>query len=72
MYRKIGDEIISKKNIENYNKSGKIYVSNAGKIIQTFLCIFDLVKLLLIKSENHQRREEHLIINEKINLNERI
>ena len=61
-----------KKNIENYNHSGKIYVTNIGKIIQTILSIFDLIKLLLIKSEDHLRDKEHLLINEEINLNERV
>ena len=36
VYRKIGLNIIKKKNIENYNNSGKIYVNNISKIIQTF------------------------------------
>ena len=72
VYRKIGDKIISKKNIENYNQSGKIYVSNTGKIIQTILSIIDLIKLFLTKSDEHFRKEEHLLINEEINLNERI
>ena len=30
-----------KKTIENYNNSGKIYVNNFGKIIQTFLSLYD-------------------------------
>ena len=72
VYRKIGDKIISKKNIKNYNQSGKIYVSNTGKIIQTILSIIDLIKLFLTKSDEHFRKEEHLLINEEINLNERI
>ena len=72
VYRKIGDKILDKKNIENYNNSGKIYVSNTGKIIQTILSIFDFIRLSLIKSEDHLRDKEHLIINEEINLNERI
>ena len=40
VYRQIGYKILKKKNIENYNNSGKIYISNFGKIIQTFFCIF--------------------------------
>jgi len=72
IYRQIGHNILMKKNIENYNHSGKIYVTNIGKIIQTILSIFDLIKLLLIKSEDHLRDKEHLIINEEINLNERV
>jgi len=72
VYRQIGYNILKKKNIENYNNSGKIYVNNMNKIIQTILSIFDFIKLSLIKSEDHLRGEEHLLINEEINLNERI
>ena len=72
VYRKIGQNILKKKNIENYNSAGKIYVTNIGKINQTILCIYDLIKLSLIKSTEHLRHEEHLLINEQINLNERV
>jgi len=72
VYRKIGDKILMKSNIATYNKCGKIYVSNLGKIQQTFLSIFDLLKLLLIKQKNHLRDEEHLLISQEIDLNERI
>ena len=72
VYRKIGFNILSKKNIENYNKSGKIYVNNIGKIIQTFLSLYDLIRLILINNEDHLRYKEHQIINEEINLNERL
>ena len=72
VYRQIGYNILKKKNIENYNNSGKIYVNNISKIIQTILSFFDLIRLLLIKSEDHLRDKEHLLINEEINLNERI
>tara|TARA_B100001996_G_scaffold102758_1_gene77138 strand:+ start:204 stop:1055 length:852 start_codon:yes stop_codon:yes gene_type:complete len=72
VYRQIGYNILKKKNIENYNNSGKIYVTNIAKIIQTLLSIFDFIKLTLIKSEDHLRDKEHLLINEEINLNERI
>ena len=71
VYRKIGHNILSKKTIENYNNSGKIYVTNIGKIIQTFLSLYDLIRLSLIKDEDHLRYKEHQIINEEINLNER-
>ena len=72
VYRQIGREIIKKKNIENYKRSGKIYVNNFGKITQTILSFVDLIKLFLIKIENHQRSQEHDIIKSEINLNERI
>ena len=72
VYRKIGQNILNKKTIENYNNSGKIYVTNIGKIIQTFLSIFDLIRLSLIKNNDHLRSKEHQIINEEIDLNERL
>lgn len=72
IYREIGNRILDKKNMENYKNSGKIYVSNFSKIYQTFLSIFDLIKLFFIKSEEHLRKDEHATINEEINLNERI
>jgi len=71
IYRQIGHNILKKKNIESYNNSRKIYVTNACKLIQTFLSLYDLIRLLFIKDENHLRHKEHQIINEEINLNER-
>ncbi len=72
VYRKIGYKIINKQNIENYKKSGKIYVSNIEKIIETFLSIFDLIKLSLISKNDDNINHDHNLINEEINLNERI
>ena len=72
VYRKIGQNILNKKSIENYNSSGKIYVANTGKIIQTLLSFFDLVRLSLIKDKDHLRYKEHQLINEEIDLNERL
>ncbi len=72
VYRKIGYKILNKQNIENYKKSGKIYVSNIEKIIETFLSIFDLIKLSLISKNDDNINHDHNLINEKINLNERI
>ena len=72
VYRKIGHNILSKKTIEKYNNSGKIYVTNMGKIIQTFLSLYDLIRLWLIKNEDHLTYKEHQIINEEININERL
>ena len=71
VYRQIGHKILKKENLENYNASGKIYVSNIGKIGQTILSIYDLIRLLLIKPKDHLRDKEHLLISEEINLNER-
>jgi len=72
IYRQIGRKIINKKNIEDYIKSGKIYVNNSGKIYQTILSLGDFIKLFFTKLENHQRLNEHNIIKEEIDINERI
>jgi phytoene synthase len=72
VYRKIGYKILNKQNLENYKKSGKIYVSNIEKIIETFLSIFDLIKLSLISKNDDNINHDHNLINEEINLNERI
>jgi len=72
LYKQIGKNILKKENIENYNDSGKIYVTSIGKIIQTFLSIYDLITLSLVKPGEHLRNKEHQMINEEINLYERI
>jgi len=72
VYRKIGDHILKQKNIDNYNKAGKIYVPIFEKIIQTFLSIFDFVRLLFIKNLNYDNQANHYILEKEINLNERI
>ncbi len=72
VYRQIGKKVIQKRNMENYEKSGKIYVNIFGKIYQTFFSIFDLIKLFFINIETHQRMREHQIISEEVNLDERI
>jgi len=72
VYRKIGDFILKQKNIENYNKAGKIYVPIYGKIIETFVSIFDFIKLLFVKEINYDNHTNHNILKEEINLNERI
>ena len=72
VYKKIGDNILSKKNFQTYKNAGKIYVNNFDKIIQTLICFVDLIKLSLIKNNENLTDNEHLIIAEKINFNERI
>ena len=72
VYRKIGYKILNKKNLENYKNSGKIYVSNIEKIIETLLSIFDLIKLSLISKNDDNIEHDHDLIYEEINLNERI
>ena len=72
VYRKIGYKILKKKNFEDYRKSGKIYVSNFEKIIETLLSIFDLIKLLLVNKNDNHIQHDHFLINEELNLDERI
>tara|TARA_Y100000389_G_C17359636_1_gene463030 strand:- start:235 stop:1086 length:852 start_codon:yes stop_codon:yes gene_type:complete len=72
VYRKIGHKILNKKNLENYRNSGKMYVSYTEKIIETFLSIIDLIKLSLTFKKDDQIQHDHILINEEINLNERI
>ena len=72
VYRQIGRKILQKKTIENYEKSGKIYVNNFGKIYQTILSLFDFILLFLKEEESHQRKNEHEIISKEVDLDERI
>jgi phytoene synthase len=72
IYRKIGYKILNKKNLENYRNSGKIYVTNVEKIFETFYSIFDLIKLSLINKNDDNIIHNHHLINEVIDLDERI
>ena len=72
VYRKIGHKIQNKKNLNNYQNSGKIYVSNIEKILETFLSIFDFIKLSFIYKKDDEIQHNHNLINEEINLDERI
>ena len=72
VYRKIGHKILHKQNFKNYENSGKIYVSNIEKAIETFFSIFDLIKLSLTYKKDDLIQHDHILINEEINLNERI
>ena len=72
IYRKIGYKILNKKNIENYKRSGKIYVSNIEKILETVYSILDLIKLSLINKKDDNIYHDHHLINEVLNLDERI
>ena len=72
VYRKIGYKILNKKNLENYQNSGKIYVSNIEKVLETFLSIFDLLILSFTFKNDDQIQHDHNLINEEINLDERI
>ena len=72
IYKKIGDYILKQKNIENYNKSGKIYVPLIGKVLETVLSIIDFLKLLFIKNIKYNNDENLSILVREIDLNERI
>ena len=72
VYRQIGIKILEKNNISNYQKAGKIYVSDIGKLIQTILSFFDLIKLFFIKPKEYEKKIEYNLISEDISLNERI
>ena len=72
IYRQIGRKILQKRNMKNYEKSGKIYVNTFEKIYQTIVSIFDLFLIYLKKLEPHQRAKEHVIISQEVDLDERI
>ena len=72
VYRKIGYKILKKQNLENYKKSGKIYVSKIEKIIETLCSVHDLIKLFLINKNDNDIEHNHSLIREEINLDERI
>ena len=72
IYRKIGYKILKTKTFENYSKSGKIYVSNFEKVLETILSIYDLIILSLLNKNDDQIEHDHLLINKEINLDERI
>ena len=71
VYRKIGHYIIKRESIENYDKSGKIFVPTYGKIIESFLSIIDFFKLLFPQNKKYNN-EKHELLSKEINLNERI
>ena len=72
IYKKIGYYILKKKNIENYINAGKIYVPIMSKVIETFFSIYDFIKLFFINELYIFNEDNHKLINEEINLNERI
>jgi len=72
IYRQIGYEILKEKNINNYNKAGKIYVSKIKKCIQTFFSLIDFIQILCTKPKRKEISNLCSIIKKKINLYERI
>ena len=71
VYRQIGYEILKKKDLEDYERAGKIFVTNAGKIKQTFLSLFDFIILIFLKPIRNSYNLSHEDIKKEINLNER-
>ncbi len=72
VYRQIGKKIFDIKDINTYQKAGKIYVSNFSKIIQTFYSLIDLIRLLFLKPKKLEKEYQYSLINEDVSLNERI
>ena len=72
VYRQIGKKIFDIKDINTYQKAGKIYVSNFSKIIQTFYSLIDLIRLLFLKPRKLEKQYQYNLINEDVSLNERI
>ena len=72
IYKKIGGYILKQENIEKYSNAGKIYVPMPAKILETILSVIDFLKLLFVKKINYYNNESHSILNQEINLNERI
>ena len=72
LYKRIGIEILFQKNIETYSNAGKIYVSFLSKAAETFLSLFDFIKLFFINSSEQEKQNEHIMLDKEINLDERI
>ena len=72
VYKKIGDYILKKGNLENYNQAGKIYVPIISKINETFFSFFDFLRLLFVRNFTYERHESHNVLAQELNLNERI
>jgi phytoene synthase len=72
IYKKIGSEILRQKNMEAYNNAGKIYVTVLGKIFETFLSFLDFLRLFFIDLKKDEKKNEHIILQEEINYDERI
>ena len=60
------------KNLENYSNAGKIYVTNFGKIVETFLSFYDLLRLFFASSKKNLKQNEYKMLDKEINLDERI
>ena len=71
VYREIGRKILKISDFENYKCSGKVYLNNFEKLIQTFFSLGDIFKLMFTTKNTNLTVIDHSLINEEINLNER-
>lgn len=71
VYREIGRKILKISDFENYKCSGKVYLNNLEKLIQTFFSLGDIFKLMFTTKNTNLTVIDHSLINEDINLNER-
>jgi 15-cis-phytoene synthase len=72
VYKRIGEYIIKQGNIEKYRNAGKVYVPMPIKILETILSVLDFLQLLFVKNISYYNNDNHSILNQEINLNERI
>jgi phytoene synthase len=72
VYRKIGRKIMKINCFEAYKNSGKIYVNNLEKVLETVYSIYDFFKLMIIKDNKEQYNLNYKDIHGLINLDERI
>ena len=72
VYRKIGRKIMKINSFEAYKNSGKIYVNNLEKVLETVYSIYDFFKLMLIKDNKKKYNLNYKDIYGLINLDERI
>ncbi len=71
VYRQIGNEIKKKRDLDEYKNSGKIFVTNFGKVKQTLLSVYDFILLFFLKSTAYKINLSHDEIKKEIKLNER-
>ncbi|MDC1167069.1 squalene/phytoene synthase family protein [Candidatus Pelagibacter sp.] len=72
VYRKIGRKIMKINSFEDYKNSGKIYVNNLEKLLETMYSIYDFFKLMIIKDNKERYNLNCKDIYRLINLDERI
>ena len=78
-YKKINSKLSANSNISFFRNLNEVNSENSiifnsifEKVIQTFLSITDFIRLLFIKDLNYDNQLNHNILEQEINLNERI